>query len=109
MHLDQTDLAPLFLLLMTLIPLFFVRRRIRSLEQEETRMVQESTSYAARGEHPLPAPNVRSITGSHRVVADNRRKLAEVRLDLAHYRMLRKRALRMLFPCGIFLAVMLFI
>lgn len=112
MHLDQTDLAPAFLLLLTLIPLVFTRRRIRELEQEETRMVQASTGHTSCDKRPLPTPSdtiVQTTVRSHSLLAGNRRRLAELRLDLAHYRMIRRRAWRMLIPCGLILAIMLFI
>ncbi|MBY0546732.1 MAG: hypothetical protein K2W95_05540 [Candidatus Obscuribacterales bacterium] len=113
MHLDQMDLAPALLLLLTLIPLVFTRRRIRELEEEETRIVQASTGYTLGGPRPLPVQSDTvvpdSVVRSHSLVASDRRRLAEVRLDLAHYRMIRRRAWRMLIPCGLILAIMLFI
>lgn len=112
MHLDQTDLAPALLLLLTLIPLLFTRRRIRELEQEESRMAQASAGNTSCDERPLPAPSQTSMpttVRSHSLVAGNRRRLAELRLDLAHYRMIHKRAWRMLIPCGLILLIMLFI
>lgn len=119
MHFDQTDLAPLLLVLLILVPLFFTRRKIRYLESEEQRLSQEYTPSSRRVSHrsdgpdtgPLPAPNMAkgASTSTHTLVAGARRQLAEVRLDLAHNRMIHARALKLLAVCGFFLLVMLFI
>ncbi len=120
MHLDRAVFAPVILIVMIAIPLFIARRRIRKLEAEEKRLLEEGArfaqSVAVEGGHEQlkrnePLPDAARQTVEYQLgqqaLEQTRPQLREVRADLTLLRKVNLRGLWLLAFSFAFLFIML--